>query len=313
MLDRLLANWPLKLLALVLAFAIWVSVTGESRILQDFQVPLEIRVGDGLVLASPSPTTVNVRLRGLESQMRRLDPVPLVMRVDLGDVAPGQHDVLLSAEDLQAIPRGMEVEFVTPDRVQVLVDRRLRRELPIEPTLLGQPDDGFALYSADVRPLRRTVEGPETVMNGLEVLRTAPIRLEGRKAAFTTRVAVIPDSSLVRLIDSSPVEVRVIVDSRAVERRLEGLPVTVAGGSAQLTVSPPTLDVTLSGPAAVLDDIDASRIRLIAETAGRTVGRTPQNVDVRVEFVDISADQRARIVVSSISRQRVSLRSSSGS
>ena len=42
MLERLLSHWPLKVLAVALAFVIWVAVTGEQSVLQEFAVPLEI-------------------------------------------------------------------------------------------------------------------------------------------------------------------------------------------------------------------------------------------------------------------------------
>ena len=87
--DRLLRNWPFKLVALVLAFAIWVAVTGENRIVKDFSVPLEIELSDARILASAPPNNVTVRLRGPEGLLRRLDPVSMAMRVDLGDAPPG--------------------------------------------------------------------------------------------------------------------------------------------------------------------------------------------------------------------------------
>ena len=62
MLERVLANWPLKLLSAALAFAIWVFVTGEKRIVQDFSVPLDIRLPDSRILTETPPNTVTVRL-----------------------------------------------------------------------------------------------------------------------------------------------------------------------------------------------------------------------------------------------------------
>ena len=43
MLERLTADWPVKLLALVVAFGIWVSITGEDHTLKDFTVPVEVQ------------------------------------------------------------------------------------------------------------------------------------------------------------------------------------------------------------------------------------------------------------------------------
>ena len=48
MLDRVLVNWPLKLFAVSLAFAIWVFVSGEDSIVQDFDVPLDLQLPNKL-------------------------------------------------------------------------------------------------------------------------------------------------------------------------------------------------------------------------------------------------------------------------
>ena len=165
MLDRILTNWPLKVLAIVLAFAIWVSVTGEKRTLQDFQVPLEVRVADELVLASTPPNTVTVRLRGSESLLRRLDPLPIVVRADLTDASTGEQDVQLSAGDIGGLPRGVEVDFIDPDRIRVVIAacrryirigeafRHLKREAPMHPRekIVGREDRHRVLHQANSR------------------------------------------------------------------------------------------------------------------------------------------------------------------
>jgi hypothetical protein len=63
MLRRLLRRWHLKLLALALAFAVWVAVTGEGRAVQDFSVPVEVSLGPQATLAGPPPLKATVRLR----------------------------------------------------------------------------------------------------------------------------------------------------------------------------------------------------------------------------------------------------------
>ena len=64
MFDWLFRRWHLKVLALALAFAVWVAVTGEGRGVQDFHVPVDVVLGNGAALSGSPPTNVTVRLRG---------------------------------------------------------------------------------------------------------------------------------------------------------------------------------------------------------------------------------------------------------
>jgi YbbR domain-containing protein len=308
MLERILANWPLKLLAVTLAFAIWVAVTGENLILQDFQVPLEIQLPDNLVLASPVPTTVGVRLRGLEGLIRRIDPVPMVVRVDLDEAAPGERDLLLSREGLLGTPRGVEVVFINPDRLRVTVDRQMRRELEIQPTFLGRPAKGYVHYGTLVNPTSLPVEGPATQVQNLEVLGTNPIDLEGHSATFVARVGVVPEGLLVRVLDPRPLDVRVIVDARAVERRLADVPVRVTGPYPEAATNPAALDVTLSGPPDLVERLAPDQVRLTAEVEPTAAAGQTVQAQIRVELTGLSAAERLCITVKSLSRETVRVR-----
>jgi YbbR domain-containing protein len=305
MLDVLASNWPLKLLALALAFAIWVSVTGESRVVQDFRVPLELELDDDFVVASSPPTTIEVRLRGVESLMRRLDPVRMVMRLDLRDAGEGEQELVLARENLSGIPRGVEVEFIDPNRSQVVLAERKRLDLRVEPTFLGQPEDGYAFYNAQVTPEKLRVEGPAAQVENLELLRTNPIRLDGRSEPFVARVGVVPEGELVRVLGRETLEVYVVVDAAAVERRIENIPVEVVGAAAGTQVNPETLNLILSGPPRLLDQLTPDQIRLVADVSRLSQDATRADVPVIVDFPGIPEDERSRVSVKSMSRRQV--------
>ena len=305
MLDRILSNWPLKMLAGVLAFAIWVSITGEARVVQDFAVPLELDLPDGLTPGSSPPTTVSVRLRGPESVMRRLDPVPITVLADLRDAAPGHQEVLLQRAGVSGVPRGIEIDFIDPDRIPLEVETRSRRELPVDPTILGQPAEGYAFYTAQVTPERLRVDGPASQVDQLEVLRTTPIRLDGRTGSFVARAGVAPEGELVRVLDPNLLSVRVVVDAAAVERRLENLHVETAGAPPGSTVKPEILHVILSGPPRLVDRLSPDQVRLYAHVNIEPGEMDPVEATVRVELLNLTPDERARIEVKSISRRQV--------
>jgi YbbR domain-containing protein len=308
MLDRVLSNWPLKLLSMALAFAIWVSVTGETRVVQDFQVPVAIAVPGELILASTLPNTATVRLRGSEGMMRRVDRLPMVLSVDLTDADEGNQDVQLSRSILEGIPRGPEVEFIDPDRLSLALDRRLRRQLPVEPVFLGQPPDGFIKYGSSSDPEFLVVEGPVSELESVEVIHTNGILLDRRRSPFTVQVSVAPEGEFVRVLDPSTVQVRVDVDASPVEKSFEDLPIFVTGTMIHsTTVAPDKLNVTLSGPPSLIVPLLPEQIRLVADVTNLAPSVEKQQVEVRVEFVDVPIEDRTRISVKSPKDRTVSV------
>lgn len=308
MLDRIFRNWPLKLLAVLLAFAIWVAVTGEARIVQDFRVPVDIDVPDNLVPGESPPSTVSIRLRGPETLFRRLDPLPLEVHVDLHDASPGPRNVQLTADSVSGLPKGVEVTLIEPDRFRVVLERRARKTLPVVASFSGQPPRGYAVYDVRITPEVLDVEGPESGVAALTRLRTDPIHLENRTASFSVTVAAVPSRLEVRVVDPVPLEAQVEVDVAPESRTFPGVPVFAAGQFRAVPLAPATVAVTLSGPPALLRSIQPGQLRAVADTSGLAPRAEPYQVPVRVEFQDLTQKDLAKLAVRSLDRPRVAVR-----
>jgi YbbR domain-containing protein len=224
MLDRILRNWPLKLLALGLAFAVWVAITGENRILVDYKVPVAVVLPPDRLLTKPPPTTVSVQLRGPEPILRGIDSTDLSLRLDLRDAGVGDRSVRFSSADVKGVPRGIDIMRFEPDHLAVSVAERTRRTIPVAPSFTDKPPRGYALYGAQAFPEALEVDGPGSEVGALARLRTDPISLGQRTAPFTVRVGAVSDSANVRVVDPRPVEVHAVVDVAPVESRFDPVP-----------------------------------------------------------------------------------------
>lgn len=305
MLEAIYAHGWLKLLALALAFGIWVSVTGQASIVQDFDAPLVLRLQDDHVLAAPALTNVTVRLRGPEASIRRLDPLRLGVRVDLQNQPIGPHDVWLSEANLSGVPRGVKLEFFNPTHVTFELDRRLQRRLRVEPTVLGEPPEGYAYYGVQVQPERLLVEGPEAELENLDRLRTNEIRLNRLTQPSTFFPAAVTDSPNVRVIDPGPLEIRVIVDAAPVERAFEQVEVEVLGALFENALSAAALDATLAGPPALLDAVQSEGLRAVVDVTGLEPREQPYILPVRLQFRDAPIDAFASISVKAVSLEEI--------
>ena len=301
MLDYLLNNWPLKLLSLALAFAIWVGVTGEERVLRDLTVPLEIALAKDRVppvgLASATPNTVLVRLRGAQSVMRRLDPIALSVSIDMSDAAPGAHEVQLVETDVLNVPGGIEVELIEPDRLKLDLEEWATVSLPVVVTVDGQPPEGFHYYGAVAFPNTMRVEGPRSEVEKLEELRTSPIPLNLRTQTDMDRASVVVEGNFVRMVNPQELQVRVDVDVAPSVRKLEGVPVELLGASPGSQASPDRIDVTLSGPPSLLDRVLPEQIRVVADASGLLPSRQAHEVELRAELPGVPAGDLFFLVV----------------
>ena len=308
MLDRVLINWPLKLLAVSLAFAIWVFVSGEKRIVQDFEVPLDVQVPVHLALLEAPQATVSVRLRGPESLIRRVRPVGMELGVELTDLPPGEQIVQLGKTDLTGVPRGVDVEYIDPPSVEVQLDDRGKLKFPIDVAFLGQPPQGYAFYGARITPDELTLEGPQSQLSLVEALRTQPVRLDQRTEPFTATVTIVPGHASLRVVETTPINVKVEVDVAPVERTFTGVPVEAIGQEYETSVTPTHTAVTLSGPPALLERLRSNQLRLVVDVSKLTPFDQPRQVTLQLDLVDVPVEEMSRISMKTVGRREVSVR-----
>ncbi len=303
-------RWHLKVLALALAFAIWIAVTGEGRGVQDFRVPVDVVLGSGATLAGSPPTNVTVRLRGPDSLLRRMDPYDLTIRVDLRDAAGGERTVQLTPRNLAGVPRDVEVALIDPDRIRLAVAKKKRREVSIVPTIVGKPPRGYQVYRAVARPEALFVEGPETKVSSLARLGTDPIRITDQSEPFTARVGAVPDGSDVRVVDTRPLDVIVYIDLAPVTATIERVPVFGAGATGPVVIEPSTIAVTVSAPSALIPKLRAGHVRAVADLNGSSGQPFFAGAPLRIELPGLDAEERAKVTVKSLSRTKVDVRRS---
>lgn len=116
-------DFSLKLLAVVIAVLLWLSVTDDRIIERGFQVPLDFEnVPQTLRIAGDTPDIVRIRLRGPADAVDGVEPEDLAAVLDLSGRRPGQQ-VFDTLADSVRTPPGVEVTSVVPETVTVVLEQ----------------------------------------------------------------------------------------------------------------------------------------------------------------------------------------------
>ena len=119
----LFRDFSLKLLAVLIAVFLWLSVTDERIIERGFQVPLEFEnVPRTLRIAGDSPDMVRVRLRGPADADAGVEPDDLAAVLDLSGGRPGRRAFDMLAGRVRT-PPGVEVTSVVPETVDLILEQ----------------------------------------------------------------------------------------------------------------------------------------------------------------------------------------------
>lgn len=254
-------NITTKILAFIMAVVLWLYVTNEQNPPVDtsISVPLEVRNVSASLVAVDAPDTVRVKVRGPRSITAGLTPQDIKAFVDLRGLAEGRH----SARVYSQVPTSLELVEIQPDKLTVRLDVKASRTLPVEVRVTGTATAGTVVSKATISPQQVTVEGPKSVVEGVDKA-IVPLDLTGKSADFTAQsvpllvgrdgralegLTIYPDkvnvvASLARGADKKTVDVKTIIYG------------DLAPGAALKAIMTTPAKVEISGDPQVLEKID---------------------------------------------------------
>jgi YbbR domain-containing protein len=214
MTDRpaLFRNLGLKLLALAIALVVWFLFAAQRRERiseRTYRIPLSlVNIPPRMVIASPLPPSVDVRLRGPFTALRQLDPGKLEAVIDLADAPRGEKLYRLAPEDIN-VPQEVEVLAISPAEIRVVLDGMAEKSVPITPNVVGTPAPGFVVEEIVVEPHIARISGPASLVGPMTQISTDPISIEDRSANLSMPATVLPDAPGVRVKEGQIVTVSV--------------------------------------------------------------------------------------------------------
>ncbi len=294
-------NWrnnSLMLLSLLLAFALWLYVSNEQDPLREKVLTIELEktvLEPDYIILGGMPQNVTVKIQGNRSQLTNLAPADFkaVLNIPAGKTGDLAVPVQVSTTT------GLRVNQVTPDIVNLSIDRITEKEVTVAISLRGAPGEGFTALAPFYQPNLVVARGPSRVIDGVKQA-TALIDIQGATADVEqnlqigvgdSRVSLYPDTVKVVVpviematVKTVPVTIQVS-GSPAVGYQVNGTAVEPV--SVQLSGQPEALSTINSIQTEHVDITGANKslTREVALTVPQGLNVEPGKVKVKVEIV----------------------------
>jgi YbbR domain-containing protein len=272
----------LKMLAIVLASVLWLTVAGEHVVERSLRVPLEFRnIPEALEIVGNAPDTVDVRLRGSSAVLSRVQPGEIVAVIDLSSARSGSRLFHIRNDEVRA-PFGVEVSQVVPSTLALELEKSARRRVPVVPAIEGDPAPGFVVGRFDSDPATVEIVGPDSHVRQVAEATTEPVSVKDAKARVRDGVTIGVADSSVRLAQAQNANVTVEIWPAPVERRMPDVPVRWRnlGTGLRAQVSPQLVHVTVRGSKDPLAALRSDSIQAFVDLAGLGSGRYNLRVQV---------------------------------
>ncbi len=299
--KRFTHSWVLKLICLVLAFAVWQGIresTSFEVVVAD--IPLIVTAGDGHAVLEQSSDVVSVRFRGSREDISYISRDQISVEVDISDRADRLRQTLKLIPRYVKTPSRAHPVGIYPSEIVVTTDREVERLLPVKAVFEGALPEGVQREKAVCTPASVRIRGAEQRLRDLELIRTVPIRLDGRYNSFKTHVAVAVNG---QPWTAAPERVSVEIElvERVATRQIENVQVRslLASDNAQVVkIRPGKVDIILRGSPVRIESLTARDVYAYVDCTELTESaeyEVPVRVDVptgvQVEKIEPAAVQ----------------------
>ncbi len=193
---------------------------------------------------------------------------------------------------------GVEVEGVvlSPNRAVVTMDVEQLvgyRNVFVKIVTIGSVAQGYHLTGIVVNPptLTAYAENPDLIRSMPAYIETEPLNLNGAQQSFESRVGLQLPEGVVVVGDQS-VLVSVGVEAIYNSTQILGVPVTAINlaGGLQATLSPVAVDVYISGPMNLLENIGTTSVFVTLDLTGLTEGTYQLSPKVELDRPELRVD-----------------------
>ena len=175
--DIFTRNRGLKLLSFLLALLIWLILIPEEKTYSDktLTVPLETKnVPPDMEIVEKPAATVEVTVRARNRLLNELSSSGVSARLDLERASVYQNIYPLN-RSMITVPPGAEVVDISPNMVQLKLEKTKQLDLDIVPMIVGKVNEGLRVVRIEVTPPRVPVRGPESRIRIKDKVSTSPV------------------------------------------------------------------------------------------------------------------------------------------
>jgi YbbR domain-containing protein len=274
----------LKFIAVILSLFLWIYVLNSEKVKFEKVVSLDYILPVDMMFVQKPPQEVMFLIEGPRAFVRTVAEREDRLVIDLNranlrrqlnfniDINPAQLN----------LPFGMIVERVLPRKLNIRLEKKASKIVPLKTQFSGKLPDKLTLSSGVIDPAEVEVYGPRSLISRLKDLPVRPIELEGLPGADMVPVEIqLPDD---RLTVTGGFDIRFNYQLKALSSNLslDNLPIRFLPGPDKILTPVKTASVRLFVPEKILKNRSnvSNSIQIWADVPDKARGK--MSVPLRV-------------------------------
>ncbi len=269
----------LKFISIFLSLFLWVYVLNSEKVVFEKTVQLEYILPDDMMFAQKPQHEVSFTIEGPRAFVRTVADREDRLVIDLNRAnTKKQLSFQIGIDPTQlSLPFGMVVERVNPRRLNIRLEKKASKIVPVRLHFAGQLPEKLSLGKTELTPSEVEVYGPRSLIQSLKEIPTRPIELETLLGQENVPVEInLPDERLT-LTSGHDLTLRYQLRATSSNLELKDQPIKLMTHSRNASPSAKTADLKLLVPEKVIKNRSniSSSVQVWADI--------PENASGRVE------------------------------
>lgn len=266
---RLTRNWPAKVISFAAAVLLFLFYQFNSLEERFFTVPVMMELNEGFLPAGPYPKSARVILRGEGDDIFLVEEDDIEVYIDLSSHnTEGLFRAPLEYRKMDTAQRIDPLEIrVEPFEATVELERKLIKDVKVEPVIHGYPEQGYELSEYSIVPGVIELEGPRSHITEVNSLKTEAVDLTGRNTDFTIRLMIESTDPYIKFRGGDIVEFAGVIREAVMVKTYATQGIVLRRLPAGLEAEEPQVrgSVKVQGTQLFLEDYRAADIELFAD------------------------------------------------
>ncbi len=249
--EKITEKWHIKLVCLILAISLYLLHQSALLEKRTFVVPLQV-VQNGLVeMTGYNATNVSVIVHAEKEVISQIKNSDLNASINLNTITESgifEVPVNLYLSDSISSYDSLEIT-VKPEKLKVNVEKTAMKYVPVLASTVGEVGHGYVIEKVEIDPPYVAIQGPESIVNATEEIKTTRLNVSNAVVNFSTEVQPYETNSLLKLDDKGPYKATVYLSTESSQKTFSGIKIKVFNLRSELKLDGelPEISVTLAG------------------------------------------------------------------
>jgi YbbR domain-containing protein len=221
--KRIVQNWHIKLLSVVLAGILWVYVNSIQEAERFLSVPIEIKnISENYLVSNELPEFAQLVLRGREEYLSLINEGEVTAYIDLEQNSVGEARKIVKV-DRREIPRGVSIKEIVPRLIDVRLEEAFRKKVKVVPVIVADLPEGYSFVDFSVDPETVEIQGPESILQNTSAVYTEEINIRSLTETTVIDASLEIERDKLTLVDEQSVNVKITIKEEFTLKRVDSV------------------------------------------------------------------------------------------